>query len=189
MNDSRSGRNPCVSGARRKVTAQTFDPAPGFLPAARIAVLFGLFLTGCGEALTLADAYVVDSVYQSRAAAVAAGAIADDLPSGDRWLPGLLPESASNIRERHSLDTNEAWVAFTFDKEDANALTERCETVAPPQVDPPTDPNRFAGASPLDWWPDDLFETHGKYDFYRCGPRSYLAVDHEIPEAYYWSKP
>ena len=46
-----------------------------------------------------------------------------------KWLPSWLPESAVNIREAHSIDTNQVWLEFRIDS--VNALTAKgCEAVA-----------------------------------------------------------
>jgi hypothetical protein len=49
-----------------------------------------------------------------------------------KWLPSWLPESAVNIREAHSIDTNQVWLEFRI--ESLNALTAQgCELVAQPE--------------------------------------------------------
>lgn len=49
-----------------------------------------------------------------------------------KWLPSWLPEAAINIREVHSIDTNQVWLEFRIDS--ANALiAQGCELVAQSQ--------------------------------------------------------
>lgn len=49
-----------------------------------------------------------------------------------KWLPSWLPEAATNIREAHSIDTNQVWLEFRIDS--VNALTvQGCELVAKSQ--------------------------------------------------------
>lgn len=45
-----------------------------------------------------------------------------------KWLPSWLPESATNIREVHSIDTNQVWLEFRIDS--VNSLTiQGCELI------------------------------------------------------------
>ena len=186
---SRLGRlhdaGPCTQLARQ--TGRYL--APIGLPAASVVIFSCLLCVGCGEAARFADAYVVDSRYESRADAEVAGAIAENSAYGDRWLPAMLPASASDIRERHCLDTNEVWISFAFDSQDAEAIADHCERVTRSEVHPPMNPNRFRGEPFIDWWPDDLFENYLKYDFYNCGHQCYLAIDKEALRGFYWSGP
>jgi hypothetical protein len=73
----------------------------------RVRVLLGLALlvvAGCS------DRY--ESSYATYADAKSRGALGPG-----KWLPEFLPRSAREIREEHDIDTNELWVAFTFEEE------------------------------------------------------------------------
>lgn len=49
----------------------------------------------------------VEHHYQDLASARAAGAVGDG-----RWIPPILPEDASDIREVHNIDSNRTWCCF-----------------------------------------------------------------------------
>ena len=61
-------------------------------------------------------------MWKLRSAAEAANAIAEDEPETTHWLPGLIPGSATDIKERHSCDTSEIWVTFSFAENDLPVL-------------------------------------------------------------------
>lgn len=103
------------------------------------------------------------------------------------WLPSGLPPSASDIRERHDLDTNETWATFAFSASERSRfegeLIENDETIAV----------RRPGVS---WWPAGLLGSvrgealrRQKLVAYRSRSRSgaYFFVDWEQGRAYYWS--
>jgi hypothetical protein len=107
--------------------------------------------------------------YADYGAVEATGAI------GRGWIPAFLPESATDVREKHNLDTNTELVRFDFDARDLGTLTQAC----PPTQDivPPT--------LNANWWPDDLQDSVGA--FFRCeGAGAYLAVDATNMRAYFW---
>lgn len=46
------------------------------------------------------------------------------------WLPGYLPSSASQIEERHNIDTNEVWASFRYTVGDVKSVESECEKIA-----------------------------------------------------------
>jgi len=46
------------------------------------------------------------------------------------WLPGYLPSSASQIEERHNIDTNEVWASFRYTIGDVKSVEAECEKIA-----------------------------------------------------------
>ncbi len=94
---------------------------------------------------------------------------------GRGWIPAFLPESATDVREKHNLDTNTKLVRFDFDAGDLETLTQACpptQHIVPPTLN-------------ANWWPDDLQDSVGA--FFHCeGGRAYLAVDATNMRAYFW---
>jgi len=114
------------------------------------------------------------------------------------WIPEIVPESASEIRECHNIDTNETQMEFQFSKADLESkLDMLTETPCPVMV--------LTMCYPIgkrSWWPEDLMNGNlncstTPYNFYRYdyvvefggGPvdySGYLAVDWEKEIAWYW---
>jgi hypothetical protein len=42
------------------------------------------------------------------------------------WLPSYLPKSATNIEERHDIDTNNVWASFSYAPEDTKTIQDNC---------------------------------------------------------------
>jgi hypothetical protein len=109
--------------------------------------------------------------YPSVADARAAGAF----KSG--WLPTFLPPGATHVREAHSLDTNERWIAFTAPVPELRALTERFAPLAY------GDARHASGDHP--WrvggdWPPELSKT-----FWHTPRSTHLLSYHHSKEAGY----
>jgi len=133
-----------------------------------------------------------ETVYPTFADAVAGGVVAGG------WVPDLLPEGATDIRETHDLDTEEVWLRFTFAREALPGLVRQCTEVDALHVSYPRATRR------LSWWPDDLQRAAATpatpYRFYRCpSPDRYpgqtykvaafLALTDDDRAAWYWRRP
>lgn len=110
------------------------------------------------------------------------------------WAPAFLPQSASQIRERHDIDTNECWIHFQFDQADFRAMVSGLKEVPASEV---LFPRRVPS-----WWPSGLRKGLDLYDssyrFYKCDFElkyasgrievipAFLVVDGEAREAWYW---
>ena len=170
---------------------------------AAVAAVGGV-MVGCEPWNALVDQYVVDNYYEDVAEARSSNAISSTHPQTTQWLPGLIPECAADIRERHSLDTNELWVTFAFETPLDEDRLPACHRVPIKSVRFPRNPNALIGGDNIDWWPSDLRERRellAWYDFYSCYGetesgyfsvggitrwRAWLAVDPAEKRAYYW---
>jgi hypothetical protein len=70
----------------------------------KLVVLALLLIAGCTDRYEASFATYADA--KSRGALERGG-----------WLPDFLPESATEIREEHDIDSNELWVTFSFGRE------------------------------------------------------------------------
>lgn len=68
---------------------------------------------------------VVDTYYPTLLAAKASGVVGKG-----KWVPPILPPSASDIHERHDIDTNEVWIKFRFDLCDLAVLLKQLEELS-----------------------------------------------------------
>lgn len=97
------------------------------------------------------------------------------------WLPKWLPESSTDIRESHNLDTNTVVASFNPNI-DGVWHPQECDRIGP--FEPPQPDLKVA------WWPSDVpgsqLSTY-RHTFYRCKGNSYLAVTPDGTEAHYWS--
>jgi hypothetical protein len=142
-------------------------------------------IAGCGWFETR------ESFYANYSQAVSDGAIIKG------WLPMFLPHSATNIAERHDIDTNEIWVQFYFSKDDLSFLLRSCEKIESTKVIYP----RLNVTQAIDWWPSNLRGSLNNsdhiYKFYRCSQDTasplgsvkkpaFLALDSDSAVAWYW---
>ncbi len=117
------------------------------------------------------------------------------------WLPEFLPPSATDIRERHDLDTNAVILRFHFPVNETGFWNGACQPVdldqaGRPDLRPDGQPDGRLTAS-ASWWPQDLFPEPGAspaYDFLACPaspgtgpPRLLLAIDPRASLALAWS--
>ncbi len=124
----------------------------------------------------------VENAYADYAAAIAADAVGEG-----RWIPALLPRSATEIAEAHNLDTNEVWLRFRFAAADLASVVAACSPLPPEGV--------LRARKPLvAWWPAALTEnargagqTAVEFRFYGCADGA-IAVDRERHEAFFWSR-
>ena len=150
--------------------------------------LCGMALVGCLP--TLFAGFVMlfrfismdmDASYSDYAEAVADGAVRRG------WIPDFVPASATDIRESHNLDTNDAWSTFRFEPADKDKMVAVLTPIAPEDAE-------FSWTRRRLWWPEDLTrgERHSseKYDFYKYldhyGEAVFIAVDRQEARAWYW---
>lgn len=129
--------------------------------------------------LYLFDYETVDSYYADYAHATRNGNI-----SLDSWLPPFLPKSATDIRERHNVDTNEAWISFIYKEEDDARMSQVCLVEMNDNVIYP----RKDRSSAISWWMKPGLENEN-LEYYRCDKISFLVIDKAKRHAYYWSLP
>jgi hypothetical protein len=125
-----------------------------------------VMLIGCRETQV--------NIYSSATEARAHGAIERG------WVPRLLPPSATIIREKHDMDTNECWGRFDFKANDRSGLAFMV-TPAERAVEACV---RDPGVS---WWPlhgspSQTFQTYKSKD----DDRLFLKIDWHTGTAYYW---
>lgn len=101
-----------------------------------------------------------------------------------KWIPKFLPPSATNIRERHNLDTNEIWLSFHFNTTDQTSLSRACQPITARKI-------TYPRKSPGRWWPAALIQNagdarNGAYAYYQCEDAATLAIDTKKSEAFYW---
>lgn len=117
------------------------------------------------------------------------------------WIPNILPESSTEIYERHNIDTNRVWIRFKFDKKDINELITRIEEVNPLEIET----IKFINPDNVKWWPlnlnKDLFKINRKqvglkiYKYHKVITYSdnrqktipsFFVIDWNLNIAYYW---
>lgn len=107
------------------------------------------------------------------------------------WVPGLLPKSAFQIRERHDLDTNEVWGAFRFNPSESATFLSHLSAL-PSDITPVV---RSPGSIP--WWPKHIV---GEIPVEHLAEKGFLvrredaagfffAINVKIGEGYFWSGP
>jgi hypothetical protein len=106
------------------------------------------------------------------------------------WVPNDLPESATDLRELHDLDTNEVWGTFRL------PVSERAPSVALTRVEA-SKLNGHAVRSPrASWWPETLtgnldsgvLQKNG-LELYSAPPPSefWIAIDRNGGRGFFWS--
>jgi len=121
----------------------------------------------------------VETVYPNFEAASKAKAVGEG-----KWIPGFLPLSATNIREKHNLDTNEVWLFFHFSTDDLASIINACQQTAQHEV---IYPRKSVG----NWWPQALTQYSKKiqpsdktYEYYHCNDGGTMAIRGN--EVFYW---
>jgi len=104
----------------------------------RCGVLFLLPSVTLVAACGLSDTQ--SASYSDYDAAVADGAIERG------WIPAFLPRSATDLHEKHNLDTNASLLHFDLAPADLESLARAC-----PAAEDTVPPRLSAG-----WWPEDL---------------------------------
>ncbi len=155
----------------------------------RFTILFALFvfILGCGETQ---DAFYKDMDAARKGNAVQRG-----------WIPDIIPESSTEIHERHDLDTNRVWICFKFDIKGMQRLIEQVQELMPTEIKNV----EFISPGRVNWWPKKL--NKGSFDM-KCpqsgltiykyhrlleysdnrqkGILSFFAIDWDSNKAYYW---
>lgn len=103
------------------------------------------------------------------------------------WVPGWLPKTASEIKESHDVDTNEAWLVFNFSPSDRfykSCQEMEYEHVLLPQIRQSVRYPEFVRKL------TKKIRTSTEY-FYQCGNDSsrFLAIDHENMRGFIWTRP
>lgn len=107
------------------------------------------------------------------------------------WIPMFIPHSATEIKERHKIDTGAIMLSFRFTKRNDLSLADHCDRVEERNIE-----LLPAGFLNVNWWPYLLFNKHTEkndihqYEFYRCKRQAFLAVTSNDSQyqAYYWRK-
>ena len=128
-----------------------------------------------------------DAAYADRAQVEADGAFTKG------WAPDFLPDSATNIRESHNLDTNECWLTFTFEKDAEHSMKTVLASTDLQNVKFP----RASSSRRRPWWPQNLLapspNLERQFTFYTyvngCGNRWFVAVECEAPKVWCWHVP
>ena len=94
-----------------------------------------------------------DSSYPTLADAVADNQVVKG------WIPAWVPQSATNLKEVHNLDSNASALAFELPQNTALALPPDCISITYQESVPTYFQRR--------WWPSE-FELKAEYHFFRC---------------------
>jgi hypothetical protein len=102
------------------------------------------------------------------------------------WLPKFLPPSSSDITVRFNIDTNEVWVAFSWDGVNRGELAKQCHNaVASDILLPERSPS---------WWPVELTQTAPRSaasmgtELHTCSDGGFAALQPAAKRAYYWHR-
>ena len=121
-----------------------------------LVTLLPLLMAACSD--------LRESSYSSMAEARRVGAL-------DRgWLPDILPDAATNLREIHNIDTNQTWCAFELAPSETARL--RGSMVPVKVSDLPEKTLRTPGVR---WWPSVLQGTLDQAAIDRAGLKLYVA--------------
>ena len=134
--------------------------------------------------LTLACSDKVQASYQTRAEAEKLGAVARG------WVPSAVPEGATQIRETHNIDTNQAWGRFLFPASKGETLR-----AALNEIDTSSLAGQEVRSPKVNWWPsvlsgqlsDQGLRATG-FTFYKVQQNGvmFFAVDWRKNEAFFW---
>jgi|SRR5688572_20228316 len=146
------------------------------LSEAQLLLVMGTLLLGvsCGEH--------PESTYQSIAAAQASGAIERG------WIPASLPASTARIREKHDIDTNEAWGMFEFHPDDRPASDTLVLASGPALSE------LKIRSADVEWWPTALTGALSQqklenFEFYvvETPHRFWVALDRKQRRGFFWN--
>ena len=109
-----------------------------------------------------------------------------------RWIPRFLPPSATDIIERHDIESNARWLFFHFNPQDLAVMVSACKEVTQSKI-------IYTRARVGGWWPEGLIglsedgrrpeDSHRQkvdYLFYQCMGEGTIAVNIEKKEVYFW---
>jgi hypothetical protein len=108
------------------------------------------------------------------------------------WVPGQLPESATDLRELHDTDTNEVWGTFRL------PATEHLSSITLTRVEASRITGHAVRSPRASWWPEMLtgnlderaLEQRG-IEFYST-PEPFpfwVALDRNAERGFFWSSP
>lgn len=133
-----------------------------------IMLLAGIALSGCSE--------VQEAAYTNLQAAKAAGAIERG------WIPEWMPQSSTNLREAHNLDTNRSSLSLRFSADERWSPPANCQSIGP--LDAPVPRIR------LRWWPSDVPPSSTmvqRHTYFSCSDKNeFVAVSSADGELLYW---
>lgn len=124
-----------------------------------------------------------ESTYRTLEEARRAGAIERG------WIPESVPAFASNIREKHDLDTNEVWGAFEFPEERRTAVVTTLRSVPSEYLR-----GRAIGSGGVAWWPrsleqlDEQLLNGNEYTFFVTPDGFFMALEQRRPNCFFWHK-
>lgn len=100
------------------------------------------------------------------------------------WLPNEMPNSAKEISEAHSIDSNEIWLTFKADRMGVVSFLSECRKVSGNYRLP--DQRRTRRVAP--WWPGSLAEgadteDTARLDIYHCPSVSHAGVVRDVSAA------
>jgi hypothetical protein len=104
------------------------------------------------------------------------------------WLPDFLPSSATDIRLRYDVDTNEVWIGFDRSGADLAPMDRSCNSVDRASI-------VFPRKVPRMWWPDALTADPGAskadsgYAFFKCSDGGFVAAAGDGKRSFYWFRP
>lgn len=123
----------------------------------------------------------METYYPNYGAVMKAGEVGEG-----KWIPEFLPQSATDIREVHNIDTNEIWLSFHFNSQELTAMVSSCKEVSESDFHYP---RKRIGS----WWPQTLvrhlngkIQSSAPYIYYLCNNDGLMAIDAENNNAYYW---
>ena len=141
-----------------------------------LLLLVLLLLSGCGRG----DAYVIGGCYDS-------GHQLFEVTNNSLWYPPWIAD-ATEVCERHSVDTNEGWLQCKLSEPYLGQLKSVFPSINPSEIKFPKDPARFWASKPATWW---TFESEDKHQlkYYRQSEKQYdgyIAVNEKSGQVYYW---
>ena len=125
-----------------------------------------------------------ESAFASMKEARSTGAVARG------WVPNDLPESATDLREAHDVDTNEVWGTFRLPS------SERARTMTLARVESSQISGQSVRAPRASWWPERLsgnldgrvLEKSGFEVYLSPAPSNFwIAIDQNGGRGFFWS--
>jgi hypothetical protein len=126
----------------------------------------------------------VQASYRTRADAQKSGAIARG------WIPSVVPEGATEIRETHNVDSNQAWGKFLFSASKAESIRSALN-----EIDISSLAGQEVRSPKVNWWPSVLSGRLSDHELRATGFKFYkvqqngvvfFAVDWQKKEAFFW---
>ena len=136
------------------------------------------FKLGCGlDSLDIIDAYYPTGTEALKSQSVRNG-----------WLPKDIPQTATEIYDRHNVDTNQVWARWSLVPTDLTKWRENFEVVEVGDVRLPRSPNRRLVKPDVEWWTFESARQSGGLIFLRrLGERdSFWAVSESEGIVYFW---